>query len=313
MLQSPINTDPYFFEKPDPGGIAEAYLRSIWRSVHTKGFSYLCTLTGRHRVGKSLAALAFADLLDETFWKNMELRTVYTPEEFFIAIEHLDYNKITGGAIVWDEANLGIPSREWYNVANKSINYAIQAFGYLKPMVFFVTQDITFIDSQPRKLFHDFFEIKRNNNEYSIIYPFDMKINKRTGKVYYVYPRLSKGYQVGGARMVLRPLKLMKLPKAMIKRYEAHSIDRKRALIKQMKDIVTSLKAKEDKGKGYRLSEEEIIAHVMGEKENPLFINRDGAFRTDAIKREFKIPYTFATRIKIQADVKLKEIREKEV
>lgn len=314
LLNSPINNDPSYYKPPNPYGLAEAYLRNIWQDVHVKKFSYLCTLTGRHRVGKSLAALVMAHILDETFWAEMELRVVYTPEEFFAAVESLDYNKIVGGAIVWDEANLGIPSREWYNLANRSINYAIQAFGYLRPMVFFVTQDITFIDSQPRKLFHDFFEIKRTNNEYSSILPFDIRINKRSGKMYFVYPRFFGGYKGNqGARMVLKPLKMMKPPREMIKRYEKHSIDRKRALIKQMKDIVTSLKRQEDKAGAYRLNEEEIITNVLGEKDNPLFVTRDGTFRVDAIKREFKIPYSFAHRIKIQADVKIKKIREEEV
>lgn len=308
MIESPITIDPFYYNPPNPSGLAEAYLRNVWRSVHERGFSYLCTLTGRHRVGKSLVAIAFARLLDSTYWENMETRTIYTGDQFFEATEDIEQNKIKGGAIVWDEANLGISSRDWYTLANRCINHAVQAMGYLKPLIFFVTQDVTFIDSQPRKMFHSFFEVDRKNTQFSNVKPFDIRFNKRTGKMFYYYPRFSGRYKGGsGPRIIMKPMRVMKPPRDIIKRYRTHSEPMKKRLMKQMKDIMASIKTTSDKKDQYRLSEEEIIAHVMGEKENPLFITRDGTFRVETIARDFKIPFAFARRIKIQADAKLQD------
>lgn len=312
MIESPINLDPHYYKAPDPYGVAEAYLRDIYRNVHEKKFSYLSTLTGAHRVGKSVGAVTFADILDPTFDESMEKRVVYEADEFSEAVEEIRKDHIIGGAIVWDESNLGLSSRNWYTIANKHINFTIQAFGYIRPMVFFVTQDVTFIDSQPRKLFHDFLEIKRTDNTCSKIYPFDIRINKRTGKIYYVYPRFHSLYKGGqGARLILRPLKLMKPPKPLIDRYEKHSRIKKEHLMKQNEDMIKAMKQHADPDyKKERLSEDEIIQHCIAEKDNPLFINNRGEYRHDTIAQEFKIPYRYAKMLKIKCDVKLKQIRE---
>lgn len=312
MIESPINNDPYYYRAPNPYGIAEAYLRDTFTSVHTKKFSYLATLTGGHRVGKSVGAVTFADILDPTFNDAMEERTVYEADEFSEAVEIIRRDHIIGGAIVWDESNLGLSSRNWYSVSNKHINFTIQAFGFLRPMVFFVTQDVTFIDSQPRKLFHDFLEVKRSDNTCSKIYPFDIKINKRTGKMYYTYPRFHSLYKGGqGARLILKPLKLMKPPKKLTDRYEKHSRIRKERLMKQNEDIIKAMKNQGDERvKRERLSEEEIIQHCLAEKDNPIFINKFGEYRHETIAQEFKIPFRYAKRIKLMCDVKLKQIQE---
>jgi hypothetical protein len=268
-------------------------------------FSYLCVLTGRHRVGKSLCAVSFAHVLDKTFMQDFEKRIVYTPDQFLDAVEDIKRKKIIGASIVWDEANLGIPSREWYNISNRAINYSIQAFGYLRPIVFFVTQDMTFIDSQPRKLFHAFYEIKRGSNDYSLIYPFEISYNKRTGKMYYVYPRFS-GSQGGsrGYKILMKPIRLMKPPKWLIKKYKAHSEIIKDELIDQMKDMAKSFKMRHvqegDKGK---LTEVEMLEVLKQEKDNKLFVNSRGRYRADIIKNEFGIPMSWAKTIKIKADI----------
>jgi len=310
-LVSPINNNPNYFKQPNPQGLAEAYLRDIHRNVHLKKFSFLCTITGRHRVGKSLSAIGFADILDPTFITCLEKRVVYTPEDFSEAVQKLDEDGVIGGAIVWDEANLGLSSRDWYTLANKHINFTIQAFGYLRPMVFFVTQDVTFIDSQPRKLFHAFYEVERTSNKFAKIRCFKIAINKRTGKMYYSYPRFHGVYKGGrGATIIMKPLKMMLPPKKLIDRYETHSKTMKRRLLKQNADIIQAMRDRSKDVTRDRLSEDEIIQHCLGEKDNPLFINRDGKYRVNIISEEFKIPQRYAKRIKIICDVKLKELRE---
>lgn len=308
---SPVFLNPQFFKVPDPNALGEAFLRRIWQMVHDKNFSYLCTFTGRHRVGKSLSACAFSYLLDPTFWDNFEERVCYTPEQFMTAVDNLRQNKIIGGAIVLDEANIGIPSREWYNISNKSINYAIQAFGYLRPIVSFVCQDITFIDSQPRKLFHAFFEVTRANNRYSEILPFNIDINKRTGKMYFVYPRFHGTTGSGrGTKIIVNRLKFAKPPDWFIERYETHSQKMKEGLISQMNQIIQSMtmRDKEDKKNKYKMSEEEMIAEMVRLKDNKIFVNKKGQFRHEILANHFKIPFTYAKIMALKGNQRLEDL-----
>jgi hypothetical protein len=310
MMDSPINLNPNYFRSPDPYALADKYMHDIWSSVHEKHFSFLCTLTGRHRVGKSLAAVVMASLLDPTFMKNFEKRVVYLPEEFIETVHDLDQQGIQGGAIIWDEANLGISAREWYSLANKNINYGIQAFGYLCPMVFFVTQDISFLDKQPQKLFHKFYELVRTNNDYTTIYPYDVKIHRRLGKIYYSNPRMlyARGSGYNCNRLILRPIKLMRPSKEIINKYDAFSVPKKRKLLEMNRDILRSLSMSKEKHDDH-LSEDEIIERCMAEAEtsNTLFVNGRGQFRVDMIKAEFKLPYRYANKIKIICDAKWKQ------
>ncbi len=316
---SPINNNPHYFGKPNHHGIAEAYLRDIYKSVHLKKFSFLATVTGRHRVGKSVSAVALGDLLDPTFYDNLEERVVYTPYEFSVAIQNIANSKpkIIGGCVVWDEANLGLSSRDWYTQANKHINFTVQAFGYIRPIVIFVTQDVTFIDSQPRKLFHSFMEVNRTNNDYSNIRPFFVAINKRSGKMFYSYPRMkmNRNYGRGGGQVLkMKPLRLMKPPDELIERYDAHSTKRKANLMRENAETIQHMrdKAKEERKQEY-LSDDEIVDHCIAERNNPIFINNKGEFNENTIAQEFHVSYRKAKYLKARADAQMQILKEEGV
>jgi len=308
---SPINNNPYYFGKPNHKGIAEAYLRDIYKNVHLKKFSFLATITGRHRVGKSVSGVAMGDLLDPTFYPNLEERVVYTPYEFTSAIQEIARKKIIGGVVVWDEANLGLSSRDWYTQANKHINFTVQAFGYIRPIVLFVTQDVTFIDSQPRKLFHAFMEVNRSNNMYCNILPFLVSINKRSGKMFYSYPRMKMGNRGGGRVIKMKPMRLLEPPKELMKRYDAHSTKRKATLMRENAEVIQHMrkKSKEKQEQDY-LSDDEIIDHCIAEQHNPVFINNKGEFNANTIAQEFHVSFRKAKYLKARADAQRNILKE---
>jgi hypothetical protein len=173
---------------------------------------------------------------------------------------------------------------------------------------------MTFIDSQPRKLFHAFYEVKRGSNQYSLIYPFEISYNKRTGKMYYVYPRFS-GSQGGerGYKILMKPIRLIKPPQWLIKKYKKHSEIIKDQLIDQMKDMAQSFRQRREKeGEKTKLTEREMLEVLKEERENDLFVNNRGRFRVDTIKNEFKIPMSWAKTVKIKADIAKMEDEAKE-
>ena len=161
------------YPTPTPTRVAEAFFNRLYRKLHVDNFSLLITFYGPHRVGKSLAAVDFGHILDETFEPNMEQRIVYNAKALIAAFRDIRQQGIKGGAVIIDEAGSGeLSSQRWYEEAAKIISAELQAVGYLNPCIFFVCQSFSFINTTARKLTHGVFEVKRTNNDYSNIKPF---------------------------------------------------------------------------------------------------------------------------------------------
>ena len=252
------------YSETDPKKILMSYLKSIYISVHNLNYNFLGVGTGKHRVGKSIDCCLYATLLDSTFYPNMEERVVYFPEQFLDALKDLAKKNIVGGAIVWDEAGVGIPARNWYDMSNKSINFVTQVLGYLRPIVFFVTQDITYIDSQPRKLFHSFYEFYRTSTNYNVCKPYEIQYDKKKGKIYYKYPRINRVVEdVIGSLVKLTKIEVSKPPKEFIDRYEQHSFDFKARIMQTMEERVKKFELDEDIVRRH-MTQGEILEDVMG-------------------------------------------------
>lgn len=285
------------------------HLRHIYRRVHSMNFNYLAMVVGKHRTGKSLTAVGFSHLLDETFAPNLEKRVVYYADEFMMALEDIRKNNIIGGAVVWDEAGVGVPSREWHQISNKAIGMACQVFGRYRPIIFFVTQDVSYIDSQIRKLFHGFYEMQRMSSEYAIVKPFNVSYNKRTGKVYHVYSRMySNKVDDGVGKRVLKAIHIQRPPKDIEGRYDVHSKNFKDIIMDRMKNQTDQFNEKEGT-KRWDVSEvvEDIIKNNLN---NPTFLSKrskpdDIMLDRDAIHLFYKVPQAKARFIKKQVEYRV--------
>lgn len=309
-----LNYDPDYIAEIDRKLLGALYLRHIYRRIHEDEFNFLAMITGKHRTAKSTSALQMSSALDKTFEKNLEERVVYFPNDFMRALQKIKEKNIRGGAIVWDEAGVGIPAREWYDIANKSITMTLQVFGRYLPIVFFVTPDVTYIDSQARKLFHGFYEMNRKKKKYAIIKPFDVRYNKRTTKVYYVYSRFHlRNENVFGTSLVLKQLNIMP-PKSEIEdRYEIHSKEFKNKIIEQMAERSKAFEQGEIDSK--RMTMEEMTQKLIDSKDKKLFLGKKSKpeniiFSTNAIRFEFDIPAGVAAHIKRKAEIAVNKIPE---
>ena len=312
MKNLTINSDPYFFKQVNNHELAEHYIRNIYMSIHKKNLSFLGIFTGQHRVGKSVGGCAFADILDPTFIEHFEERIVYHPDDFMNAFDMIREDKIKGGAVVFDETQIKHGSRDWYTTMNKTVNSVIQSYGYLNPVTFFIVQDPSFIDSQPRKLFHAFYEVFRSDNKQSFILPFNIKYNRRTGKPYYVYPRVRVGYYGSmGYRVKMNLLSVQKPFDDFIERYNNHSQDFKNKFLKNAHELAKSIR-EEEEYKHEDLSDYEIVDDLLQRHfDDPIFLNRNGDYRVEEIRNEYKISFRHAKRIQIRASIKRKEMMQK--
>lgn len=105
----------------------------------------LIAIFGEPGSGKSLSAITLARLVDDRFTLD---NVVYTPEDF---LDRLD-KASRGTVVIFDEAGVGIPAREWQSLQNKLLNYVLQTFRYQNICVIFTTPHISYIDRQARHL-----------------------------------------------------------------------------------------------------------------------------------------------------------------
>jgi hypothetical protein len=160
--------------------------------------NWLCIIVGGTGDGKSWSGGRECQFIDPKFIENIKEYGINSVVAFGKAQDYLrmidtgiqDHILKRGSMCIFDEAGVGVPAREWYKEQNKDFSYVSQTFRSLNIGTIFTTPDISFIDSQPRKLFHDYQEARGVDMERKmcLIKPFIMQNNPKIGKIYYKYP-----------------------------------------------------------------------------------------------------------------------------
>jgi len=268
------------YPTPTPHRVAQAYFNRLWRKLHVENFSLLITFYGKHRVGKSLAAVDFAHILDETFEENLENRVVYNGRDLINAFKQIKENKIKGGAVIVDEAGSGeLSSQRWYEEAAKIISAELQAVGYLNPFIGFVTQSFSFINTTARKLSQGVFDVDRTNNKYSTIKPFWVENNPWISGTYRKYPIFceTRNGVVSNLFKISR-IRIHLTPEPLLSRYISHSQAYKDRLLRQSEEEMHILDSMNEQKKVlvggidaikeevYMNKEEYMLATAKGDK-----------------------------------------------
>ena len=132
--------------------------------------------------------MTIAKLIDPTF--NVKERVVFEADKF---MELLNSGKLNrGSVIIFDEAGVGIPAREWYSISNKMLNYVMQTFRNLNLGVIFTTPSFDYIDVGTRKLFHSYIETLAIDYKRELVITkwLEVQYNPQIGKLYFKYPRI---------------------------------------------------------------------------------------------------------------------------
>lgn len=133
--------------------------------------------------GTSKTSIAMAKCCAINPLRFDESSYVTMPREFIDRVE--DSKK--GDAIIWDEAGVGLGSRQWHTLSNILAGQTLQTYRERNLAVFFCTPDAGFIDIQARKLINAFTEMKRYDNNEAWQYLYKVEIDRKQGKVYYPY------------------------------------------------------------------------------------------------------------------------------
>jgi len=165
--------------------IFDKYIKKIRVRMLYQNKNWLSIICGATGSGKSYSALTLAKLI------GGQVFVVFTPIEFLRLLNSEKLSK--GDVIVFDEAGVGMSSREWYSIQNKLLGTILQTFRNMNVAVIFTTPNLTFIDVQARKLFHSYFETAflDYKKEEAHLKAFDIQVNSRMDKIYYKKPRFA--------------------------------------------------------------------------------------------------------------------------
>ena len=239
----------------------------------------LIAVVGETGSGKSYSALRLAEVIDDDF--NVAEKVCFRPNEFMRTVRRAKKYD----AIIFDEAGVGIPAREWWSIQNRLLDYVIQTFRSKNLCVIFTTPYLNLIDEHPRRLFHYVLETLFIDYEAErvVLKPFRVIYSSRTKKIYLVYPRIKN--------VVKRRLIVSKPSERVIKEYEA----KKEAYLSELyAEIAETLEPKIEKDA--RSVEDEIMRYF---EENTELLKR---FKTKTdlavfIRQKFKVGFYKAGRL----------------
>lgn len=163
------------------------YLPNYIKSRVDRNQNYVMLFVGQTGTGKSYAAMNLAEDLDPDFNIN---RVVFSADEF-ITVLNSDKSLVKGSVIMWDEAGMGMPAREWYSISNKVISYVVQTFRVRGYILIMTTPSLKYIDSQIRSLFHGIAESKDPSmygGQFGWAKYLDLFHDPREGKTIMQYP-----------------------------------------------------------------------------------------------------------------------------
>lgn len=200
------------------------FIKRVRARMVIQNKNWLAIICGETGSGKSYSALSLGKLI------GGEVFTVFYPKQF---LELLNSGRLSkGDVIIFDEAGVGMSSREWYSIQNKLLGAVLQTFRNLNVAVIFTTPNLSFIDVQARKLFHCYFETSYldYDAEEAHLKVYDIQVNSRFDKTYYKRPV----FQDEEERIItMSHLILDKPPEDIVNRYEAVKTEYTKSIYKK--------------------------------------------------------------------------------
>lgn len=129
---------------------ALSFYQSIQNQLLVDNKNWLAVIVGGTGSGKSYSAMSIAKHIYPKF--NCKY-IVHNPLMFVELLQNKELI-VKGSVIIFDEAGVGMSSREWFTQQNKLLGIVLQTFRYLNIGVIFTVPRFKFVDNQARGLFH---------------------------------------------------------------------------------------------------------------------------------------------------------------
>lgn len=283
------------------------YFKHQWFNIHNLKKNMLSLTTGGAGDGKSWATMIHNYFIDPRF--NLD-KVVWNENQFYDALGNIKY---VGEFIMWDEAGIGIPAKEWYSIINRTIGKTLQTLrADVRAGITFTTHDMSFIDSQSRKLLNYFFQMqKRTSPNESTMYMREIMTNRMTGKILMPYPRL----RIGAERYRLKYLtfnveQIRKIPDLydMLTEYDKKSRPIKKKLRLRQKSLLEKAQDQQQEKDNEKVDNK--LQQILSIKTKILaapskYLTAGGTFDADLIMLNENISKTHAIVIKKMIDREL--------
>lgn len=133
----------------------EKFLQEIRDRLQKKNQNWLCAICGGTGSGKTYSAISLAMQLSKNGF-NADDNIAFNAKEF---MEKLNSGKLQSGDIlVFEEAGVGMSSKEWFSIQNKMLSYVLQTFRHRNIGVIFTMPGLKLVDNTARMLFHCYME-----------------------------------------------------------------------------------------------------------------------------------------------------------
>lgn len=255
--------------------------------------NWLAIICGETGSGKSYSAVSLAKLVGKRFY------IVFTPIEF---LRLLNSNRLgKGDIIIFDEAGVGMSSREWYSQQNKLLGTVLQTFRNMNVGVIFTTPNLSFIDIQARKLFHNYFETAYLDyeNEEAYLKCYDIQVNSMYDKIYYKKPKFQ---DENGGVYTMSHLVLDKPDDQTIKYYESRKSEYTKKLNENALKELTEPKNEAKRELDLKMIGQKVISNkdkYCKEYKKRKFVD------TDLLRNDFGLSITQAKLVKREVENKL--------
>lgn len=197
--------------------LADRYFRRIRNRMIHQNKNWLAVVCGETGSGKSYSALTIADYISPR-GITVKRNVVFNPKQLLELINKPERLK-KGDIIVFDEAGVGMSSRDWYSVQNKLLGMVLQTFRNMNVGLIMTVPNLSFVDVQARKLLHAYFETYTIDykREIAFLKVYDIQHNSRLDKTYYKHPVFSNQH---GRKSKTKLLGVPKLRADLLKEYE---------------------------------------------------------------------------------------------
>jgi hypothetical protein len=164
-----------------------------------------------------------------------------------------------GSMILWDEAGVGIATREWYSVLNKSVNLIFQTWGYRNIGLLLTVPHISFVDSQTRKLCHAHIQTIKLSSKRKVV---KAKLHNLAPLGADEIKRVRPRYDVGGRILDVEYIEIKKPSAILVHAYEKkkHEFSEKLSSSVQLELQNNEDRQKEDNIK--LVSDEDLLAQA---------------------------------------------------